>query len=424
MVKKLIIAIGDYGTGKTSFAEWYAQDNDGLFLDGELLIFDGLKDGTDRFDIFVERLISTIPGSPKHLFVIDGYKGITSGYKRLQDPTFAYLRDKLNCDIQLCLCFAAPHIVQKRQMAKKGHVSDPLPREESEIERITYSLYSLAISSGSDSLFVDTTDGFHFVDRDAWPQRWQELLFLSELDKRQHDKYYQDIDLPSGLVISGYSQSRETWVRLCQLIDFKGKEVLDIGCFHGFICFKAEESGAEKIHGLELNQDAIETARQVAWLRKSSVRFYQGDVVTFKADQVYDIVLALNMLHHVSDLGLALENLFRTGRQVVFEIPVTQEAAVIECADRFGFQLLGKTNSHRDDREIIIFTNPEANIPPLEIPPLYQYNYQKERKKLLVRNAVTRASRVKIFFPLVWIVRQYRRIRKTNVRHLVKYQDK
>ena len=423
LTKTLIITIGDYGAGKTTCAKWYAKNNNGLFIDFELLYFVDQETGADRFDVFIERLASTIQQSSKTLFVMDGYKAITGGYDKIADPTFTYLRDSIKCDIQLCLCFSAPHVVRQRQIAKASHVSERLPRDESEIKRITYSLYGLAASSGSDSLFVDTTDGFHMVDGDDWPQHWEELIFLSELDKRQHDKYYQDIELPSGMVIPGYSQSRETWARLSQLIDFKDKEVLDIGCFHGFICFKAEESGAEKVHGLELNQDAIETARQVAWLRKSSVRFYQGDVVTFKADQVYDIVLALNMLHHVSDLGMALGNLFRTGRQVVFEIPVTQEVAVSECAGRFGFQLLGKTNSHRDDREIIIFANPEANIPPLEIPPLYQYNYQNERKKLLVRNAVTRASRVKIFFPLVWIVRQYRRVRKTNVRRLVKYQD-
>ena len=33
LAKKLIIAIGDYGVGKTAFAKWYAKNNSGLFID-------------------------------------------------------------------------------------------------------------------------------------------------------------------------------------------------------------------------------------------------------------------------------------------------------------------------------------------------------------------------------------------------------
>ena len=140
LAKQLIITIGDYGAGKTTCAQSYAKNHDGLYLDFELLYFENQESEADRFDVFVKRLASAIDKSAKRLFVMDGYKAITDGYGKIADPTFTYLRDNINCDLQLCLCFAAPHIIKQRQVDKAEHVSDPLPRDESEIKRITYSL--------------------------------------------------------------------------------------------------------------------------------------------------------------------------------------------------------------------------------------------------------------------------------------------
>lgn len=421
--KKLIIAIGDYGTGKTAFAKWYAKNNDGLFIDFELLYFEKQENEIDRFDVFTKRLAATIQKSSKRLFTIDGYKAITGGYEKIADPTFAYLRDNIGCDIQLCLCFAAPHVVRKRQELKAGHVSDPLPHDESEIKRVTYSLYGLAANTGGTPLFVDTTDGFHFVTKENWPQRWQELTLLSDLDGMPHDKYYQDIELPSGLVIPGYSQSQETWKRLCHLVDFKDKDVLDIGCFHGFIAFKAEEAGARSVAGVELNENAIEVARRVAWLKNSRARFYQGDLASLKTDHVYDIVFALNMLHHVKDIDQALKNIFEAGKLVIFEIPVDQEDIISQYAKQFTFELMRKANSHRADREIIIFASSQAEALPQRIPSAYEYSYRAEYRKKLVRRVIAQALKIKVFFPLVWVVRKYRSLRKMDVRPLVNYRD-
>lgn len=422
LAKKLIITVGNYGAGKTAFAKWYAKNNNGLFIDFELLYFENQENERDRFDVFVKRLTSAIQKSAKHLFVMDGYKAITDGYERLPDPTFAYLQNKLNCDIQLCLCFAAPHIVRKRQEIKACHVSDPLPRDESEINRITHSLFGLVVATDSNPLFVDTTDGFHFVSKEDWPRRWEELILLSDLDKMPHDKYYQDIELPSGLVIPGYSQPHESWNRLRNIIDFKDKDVLDLDCFHGFFCFKAEEAGAQNIIGIEIDENAIEVSRRVAWLKNSRVRFYQGDIASVKTDHIYDIVLAVNMLHHVKDIPQALQNIFEAGKLIVFEIPVSQEDIITQYAKRFAFDLMGKVNSHHEGREIIIFANPQTKATlAQEIPSAYKYDYRREYTKKLLRRTIGQASKMKVFYPLVWLVRKYRSFRKSNVRPLIHY---
>ncbi|MFC1917414.1 class I SAM-dependent methyltransferase [Chloroflexota bacterium] len=422
--KQLIIMIGDYGAGKTTCAKWYTKKYGGLYIDFELLYFKNQQNDAERFDVFVRRLAETIGKNPQELYAMDGYQAVTGGYGKITDPTFTYLKDSIKCDVHLCLCFTAPHVFRQRQAIKAPHVSEPLPRDEEEIKRITYSLYSLAITTDTNPIFVDTTEGCNLVTKEDWPQRWEELIFLSELDKKSHDKYYQDIELPSGLVIPGYSRSHETWARLSQIIDFKDKTILDIGCCHGFICFKAEEAGAQEITGMELNDDAIAVVRQVAWLKKSKARFLQGNLATLKADRTYDIVLALNMLHHVKDIDQGLKNIFKTGHQVVFEIPVTQEEIVSQAALSFGFLLKARANSHREDREILIFAHPEANSPTPVVPSAYQYNYRQEYTKKLVGTTIARAAKIKVLYPLVWIVRRYRRLRKTYLRPLVRYREK
>lgn len=412
--KKLIVVLGEYGAGKTTFAKWYAKNNRGMFLDFELLYFEKTESEVNRFDIFVNRLASIIQKSPNHLFILDGYQAIADGYEKFADPPFAYLRNKIDCDIQLCLCFAAPHIIHKRQMVKvdKGNIA--LPHDESEIKKSTYSLFGLAVTTDSEPLFVDTTDGFHFIPKQDWLQRWRELTFFSALDKMPHDKYYQDIELPSGLQIPGYSESHKTWERLQCLIDFEDKDVLDLGCFHGFFSFKAEEAGAQNIVGVDIDENAVEVSRRVAWLKNSKVLFCQGDLVSVKTDHIHDIVLALNMLHHVKDIDQALQNIFEAGKLIVFEIPVSQEDIITQNAKQFAFDLMGKVNSHRADREIIIFANPQTHALSPKIPSHYEYNYQAEYRKKLVRRATGLALKIKIFYPLVWLVRKHRSFRKPS----------
>lgn len=410
--KKLIIVLGEYGAGKTTFAKWYAKNNKGMFLDFELLYFEKTENETNQFDIFVNRLASTIQKSSNHLFVMDGYQAVTDGYEKFADPPFAYLQNKINCDIQLCLCFAAPHVIRKRQIAKVNKGNTAIPHhDESEIKKITYSLFGLVVTTNSEPLFVDTTDGFHFISKQDWLQRWRELTFFSDLDKMPHDKYYQDIELPSGLQIPGYSESHKTWERLHCLIDFRDKDVLDLGCFHGFFSFKAEEAGARSIAGIEINENAIEVARRIAWLKNSKALFCQGDLANFKTNQVYGIVLVLNILHHVRDIHGALQNIFRAGKLIVFEIPVTQEDIITQYANQFGFKPTGKMNSHREEREIIIFTSPQVNVVlSQEIPDAYQYSYNKEYAIRFLK----RLSGFKILYPLRWLVRQYRSFRKPS----------
>jgi 2-polyprenyl-3-methyl-5-hydroxy-6-metoxy-1,4-benzoquinol methylase/adenylate kinase len=367
MNKKLIIVTGLSGTGKTSFAKYYAQKNNGLFIDFDLLFNYKKPD----YQIFLNRFLDLIKSSNKKLFIIDGY--IVN-----QSPSISFLKNELNMDIKLCLCFASPEAILKRQ-EKKVHDNkiDKILSEE-EIKESTKNLFLSIIQQDPNPILIDTTNNtFEKIKKEKWTQIWNEKLFISELSQKNYDKYYQTIEFPSGNTIKGYSKSEKSWEKIKDLIDFKNKTVLDIGCFHGFFSFKIEEAGAKRIVGIEKNKYAVSTTRQLSWLKNSKVLFLNKEIETFKSKNNYDIVLVLNMLHYVKNLEKTLNNIFNLGKLIIFEIQTKQEKIILKCAKEHNFKILLKTNSHRLEREILILKNKkEENMELKDTAIYYSYSYK------------------------------------------------
>src|SRR4030043_1245442 len=229
MAKQLLIVVGESGSGKTTIAKKYANERNDLYLDFDTLFNYKTRDNPPTF---IGRLASVISSSPEECFILDGYwpEGL---------PTPAYLESALNVEVHWCLCFAAPHVIQRRQARK---ARDPLrssPTARDVIQKTPEKLFFTIPTVDENALFIDTTnDTAEIVDKNLLAQRWGELLLLSDIDASGYDKGYQDIELPSGTALKGYSDSAKTWERLSAALDFKGAQVLDIGCFHGFFSFK------------------------------------------------------------------------------------------------------------------------------------------------------------------------------------------
>lgn len=419
MTKSLVVAVGDYGSGKTAFAKWYAKRQGGEYLDFELLYFGGNKEGS--FSTFLQRIKTTMGKSPSRLFVLDGFSTVIGSPEVPSFPISMQLGGGIGCKIQVCLCFAAPHIIHARQLVKARHTSYPLPDSEETIKLNIYHRFNMISGYEKTPLFVDTTDGFHILTKEEFPQRWEELIFYSNLLKMLHDKYYGDIELPSGIKIRGYTQSYKSWDRLQHLIDFRDKDVLDLGCFHGYFCFKAEEAGSRSVVGVEADESTMEVAKQVAVLRKSRVLFCRGDLNDFETGCVYDIVMALNVLHHIKNIDHALKNIFRSSKLAVFEVTVSQKEIISEYARQFGFDLVGRANSHREGREIIMFTDAKDGILTFpKIPAEYRYNYKIARLKKLPREIITKVVwRLEAYLPFKWLMRKYRGMREARTKRLV-----
>jgi len=399
MRKELLIVVGLSGSGKTSFSKHYARQNKAVYLDFDLL-FDYKK---KPYKELIEKMTDLIRDSKQDSFVMDGY---------ILDktcPTINHLQEELRAEIKLCLCFAAPHLIQQRQKSKARNPLFPPTDTIDTIKKNIESLFVTMASFNGNTIFVDTTQKTpQIISQKLFPQRWRELLFLSELRKAQHDKYYQDIELPSGVCVKGYSKSIQTWQRLKTAIDFQNKDVLDLGCFHGFFCFKAEEMGAKKITGIDKGREAIDIARHIAFLKKSKVLFLPEDIQIFQSKHLYDIVLVLNVFHYIEDVNLALENIFSSGETIVFEIPVRQEKLISKYASKYNFQLGEKMSSHREEREIIIFRKGgKAKISQRNIPAEYKFSRNKYRRQRLIKAIKS----MRALYPLKYIIRAYRKHR-------------
>lgn len=167
--------------------------------------------------------------------------------------------------------------------------------------------------------------------------------FIAYLKSQTYDKLYQDIN-PISMI--GYSKSFKTWNRIKNIFDWNGKSVIDIGCFHGYFCFRAEEAGASSVLGLDRCVPALDTARKIAKLEQSK---YTSFMEWNEEDDIPigDIALLLNVLHHFEDPLSVLRKI--KSKYLIFEGYSEQDIAI-----RDQFRIIKTIDSHRDRRIIFL----------------------------------------------------------------------
>lgn len=156
-----------------------------------------------------------------------------------------------------------------------------------------------------------------------------------------HDRKYQDIEV---LNLVGYTQSHQTWERIRDLVEWKEKRVLDLGCFHGYFCFKVEDAGGI-VEGLDRSRPVLDVAAMINDLRGGRVAFREwvaGDDLP-----ECDVVLCLNVLHHFENPEKAISKM--RCRQAVFEINEDNRPLVEKY-----FAVGRDIPSHRANRRILL----------------------------------------------------------------------
>ncbi len=110
---------------------------------------------------------------------------------------------------------------------------------------------------------------------------------------------YQRITLPSGRVIPG--TDRSPTARLVYPADLTGKSVLDVGCYYGFFLHEAIRRGARRAAGIEADPERFRIASTLATLWNGKVDVFEGLLEDVELTEKFDVVLFLNVLHHVKD---------------------------------------------------------------------------------------------------------------------------
>ncbi|WP_264532411.1 class I SAM-dependent methyltransferase [Flavobacterium sp. N502540] len=117
---------------------------------------------------------------------------------------------------------------------------------------------------------------------------------------------YDDIDffenygkMPRS--IEGLNAAGEWHVLKNMLPDFRGKNVLDLGCGYGWHCIYAKEQGAENVIGVDLSKKMIDKAKENS--KGLSIEYYQKPVedIEFEKEQ-FDIIFSSLTFHYIQDL--------------------------------------------------------------------------------------------------------------------------
>ncbi|HWN18408.1 MAG TPA: methyltransferase domain-containing protein [Gemmatimonadales bacterium] len=130
-------------------------------------------------------------------------------------------------------------------------------------------------------------------------QAGPETLDIDRFIRETEFAGYQRITLPDGRVIPG--TDRSPTADLVFPADLTGKTVLDVGCNYGFFLQEAIRRGAKRAVGIEANPDSFRVASTLATLWKGRIEIHQGLLEEVQLNEKFDLVIFLNVIHHVTD---------------------------------------------------------------------------------------------------------------------------
>lgn len=112
-------------------------------------------------------------------------------------------------------------------------------------------------------------------------------------------------------------------LKMLAMHEISPRQVCDVGCGAGEVLRLLVErlQPPEQCHGYELSPDGFRLCQE---RRQSGLQFFNSNL--FETDQIYDLVLCLDVFEHVDDPLAFLRSLKRHGRQFVFHIPLDLNA--------------------------------------------------------------------------------------------------
>lgn len=93
--------------------------------------------------------------------------------------------------------------------------------------------------------------------------------------------------------------------------DLTGKSVLDIGCNAGFYSLEMKRRGADRVLGIDFDEDYLAQARFATEVAGLKIEFRKLSVYDVGAlGETFDVVLFMGVLYHLRHLLLALDLLY------------------------------------------------------------------------------------------------------------------
>jgi len=147
-----------------------------------------------------------------------------------------------------------------------------------------------------------------FDMKSTWAKR-QLIEFLERGDSSAYQKIQFTHDQ------SDKDVSRKETCRKIFDEDLTGKTILNVGCNLGYLCFEALNRGAKRAVGVDINSDRIRQARLLADRLGPHAQFYTMDIEKELPNEVFDIVICLNLLHRLKNPFYVLDQLISATRE-------------------------------------------------------------------------------------------------------------
>ena len=130
----------------------------------------------------------------------------------------------------------------------------------------------------------------------------KEILFLDALNRlKTHEPIqyvlgkttFMDLEFKVNSNVLIPRPETEELVRLMLKEDLDGKEILDIGTGSGCIAISlAKNLPNAKVSALDISNDALKVARENANINNVNLEFINEDILNYKSDKKYDIIVS------------------------------------------------------------------------------------------------------------------------------------
>jgi len=134
-----------------------------------------------------------------------------------------------------------------------------------------------------------------FVQADARTQELEGFKLAPEKPPegvviQEHGVQFR-VDFATGHKTGFFCDQRENRKRVAELS--RGKDLLDLCCYTGGFAVSAAKAGANRVVGVDMDEDALETARQNARLNRVKVDYYHQDVFNYlkQCREKFDVVV-------------------------------------------------------------------------------------------------------------------------------------
>jgi SAM-dependent methyltransferase len=157
------------------------------------------------------------------------------------------------------------------------------------------------------------------------------IASLNEVDEFLEStefKEYQSVPLPHGRRTPGRDLGDDADQVLGTRV--KGKSVLDVGACYGFFSHDAVQRGATVVVGVEPDPERFKIATRISELNGGRYKMVQGRADSLNMEDRFDVVLFLNVLHHVDDPVATMRSLAaRCKETLIVQFPPPDEPRFI-----------------------------------------------------------------------------------------------